>query len=175
MISDRSTGTTVMPDACSSFSLKRTVWNAAGRVPICPIRAPRMPRTTRQIRANRSRSAANPGLSTAQVCSAVSVHGMPYWYRLLQTDTLPQKASRRCSTSTLSRSSSKACTSTGTRSSAASRVCTMPSSSPKFGRLTMIPSIRARLAWKSAAYFAASARVSTAPFGVAFSSGITTP
>jgi hypothetical protein len=32
MISDRSTGTTVIPAAWSNFSLARIVWNAAGRV-----------------------------------------------------------------------------------------------------------------------------------------------
>ena len=39
MISERSTVTTVSPDACRSFSLKRIVWNAPVRAPIDPMRA----------------------------------------------------------------------------------------------------------------------------------------
>ena len=39
MISERSTVTTVMPEACKSFSLKRMVWNAPVRAPIEPMRA----------------------------------------------------------------------------------------------------------------------------------------
>ena len=42
--------TTVSPEACRSFSLKRIVWNAPVRAPIEPIRACFRPRTTRQIR-----------------------------------------------------------------------------------------------------------------------------
>ena len=50
MISERSTVTTVRPEACSSFSLKRIVWKAPVRAPIEPTRAFFRPRTTRQTR-----------------------------------------------------------------------------------------------------------------------------
>ena len=60
-ISDRSIGSTEMPAASSSFSLKRTVLNAAGRAPIAPMRRPRSPFTTRQTPRNQSRSRANSG------------------------------------------------------------------------------------------------------------------
>ena len=43
MSSDRSTVTTVSPDACSSFSLKRMVWNGPVRAPMAPMRACRKP------------------------------------------------------------------------------------------------------------------------------------
>ena len=114
MISERSTGMTVMPEACSSFSLARTVWKAAGRAPIAPMRALRRPLATRQTAAKNSRSRAKAGLSSATVCVPVSVKGMPYWRRLLHTEILPQNESRRWAVSSLSKSSSLACTSTGT-------------------------------------------------------------
>ena len=66
MISERSTVTTVRPEACSSFSLKRIVWKAPVRAPIEPIRAFFRPRTTRQTRTKRSRSAANSSPSTSR-------------------------------------------------------------------------------------------------------------
>ncbi len=96
MISERSTGTTVMPEAWSSFSLARTVWKAAGRAPMAPMRALRRPLVTRQTLAKCSRSFANAGLSSATVWVAVSVNGMPYCRRLQQTEILPQNESRRC-------------------------------------------------------------------------------
>ena len=44
-------------------------------------------------------------VSGCTVCSSVSVKGKPYWRRLLQTEILPQNASRRRSTVNWSRSS----------------------------------------------------------------------
>ena len=56
-----------MPDRSNSFSLNRTVLNAAGRAPMAPMRAPFRLLTTRQVAANRRRSARKQGLSGATV------------------------------------------------------------------------------------------------------------
>ena len=84
------------PLASSSFSLKRTVLNAAGRAPIAPTRRPRRPL---HDAADAGEPLAGPARtrreSGASVCSVVSEYGMPYCFRLLQADILPQKLSRR--------------------------------------------------------------------------------
>jgi len=72
-ISDISTGTTVIPDACNSFSLARMVWNAAGRAPIAPTRAFDNPLTTRQTLAKRITSFSKTLLFILQVCSGTPV------------------------------------------------------------------------------------------------------
>jgi hypothetical protein len=61
-----------MPDASSSFSLNRTVLNAAGRAPIAPIRRRPSPFTTRHTPRNQSRSRANSGDDGVSVCRLVS-------------------------------------------------------------------------------------------------------
>src|SRR3989338_11624268 len=84
-----------MPDASNSFSLYRTVLNAVGRAPSAPMRTLRRSRTTRHVAANRRISSRNDGASGATVWSEVIEYLIPYWVRLLQTDILPQKLSRR--------------------------------------------------------------------------------
>ena len=71
-ISERSIGSTEIPDASSSFSLNLTVLNAAGRAPIAPIRRRRSPFTTRQTPRNQSRSRANSGEDGDSVWRVVS-------------------------------------------------------------------------------------------------------
>ena len=137
----RSTVCTAMPCFCRIFSEKRTVLNATGRAPSIAIRAPRRPLTTRQTPAKRSRSASNSGPSIGQVCSCVRLNGIPRWYRLLHRLSLPQNASRRFAMSSLSKSSSHACTRTGTFSPASEMASATPSSSPKLGRMQRMPSI----------------------------------
>lgn len=88
---------------------------------------------------------------------------MPYCFRLLQVDILPQKLSRRSRMVMLPAVSGVAWTSTGTSSAAIRRVSAMARSSPKFGSVTMTPSIESRCFLNSSAQRAASARVSTAP------------
>ena len=75
------------------------------------------------------------------MCSAVSEKGMPYCFRLLQTDILPQKLSRRKAMVILPASSGVAWISTGTCRSASRSVSARPRSSPKFGSVMMMPSI----------------------------------
>ena len=70
---------TVIPDAWSSFSLKRTVLKIAGRAPTAPMRAFLKPRTTRHTPRNFARSAWNFGSLGRIVCCSVTVNGMPYW------------------------------------------------------------------------------------------------
>ena len=116
-----------------------------GRAPIAPTRRLRKPLTTRQTPANHCRSLANSGESGLSVCSVVSEYGMPYCLRLLQADILPQKLSRRNAMVILLGSSGVAWISTGTCRSARRKASAMARSSPKFGRVTMMPSMRSRL------------------------------
>ncbi len=81
---------------------------------------------------------------------------MPYCFRLLQIDILPQKLSRRKAMPILPGESGVAWISTGTRRSASRRVSARPRSSPKFGSVMMMPSISAANCLKSAAHFFAS-------------------
>ena len=127
------------------------VWNAPVRAPMAPSRAPVRPRTVRQTRAKRSRSARNSGPDVSQVCVAVSVKGTPYCQKLLVTLILPQNASRRSLTDTLSFSSFDACNRIGTFSRARLTSSAIAISSPKFGRQITSPSIRSRCALKCAA------------------------
>ncbi len=143
-ISERSIGSTVMPLFSSSFSLYRTVLNAAGRAPIAPMRMCFKPFTTRHTPANHWASLLNWGESGASVWSVVSEYGMPYCLRLLQRDILPQKLSRRSAMVMRPGRSGVAWISTGTSRSARRRVSATPRSSPKFGSVTTMPSIVSR-------------------------------
>ena len=118
----------------------------------------------RQTAAKRARSARNRSESSASVCSAVSEKGMPNCRRLLQTESLPQKLSRRVCGVILPAASGVACTSTGTPRFASRSASATPRSSPKFGKVTITPSILAALARKSSAQRLASSCVSTAPY-----------
>jgi len=69
---------------------------------------------------------------------------MPYWRRLLQADILPQKLSRR-DAMVIFLGSSVCLNQHWHRRSARRKVSAIARSSPKFGRVTMIPSIRSRL------------------------------
>ena len=89
---------------------------------------------------------------------------MPYWRRLLQADIFPQKLSRRNAIVIFFGSSGVAWMSTGTRRSARRKVSAMARSSPKFGSVTTMPSIRSRFFLKSSAQWRDSSRVSTAPY-----------
>jgi hypothetical protein len=82
---------------------------------------------------------------------------------LLQSDIFPQKLSRRSRMDICIGESGVACTSTGTPRSAIRSVSATPRSSPKFGSVTMTPSMTSRCAANSSAHFFASSRVSTAP------------
>src|SRR6266568_2948850 len=93
--SERSRVSTEMPACSISFSLKRTVLNAAGRAPRTPTRAFLSPLTIRQVAAKASRSARKESDFGATVCWEVSENLAPYCQRLLQTEILPQKLSRR--------------------------------------------------------------------------------
>jgi len=95
-------------------------------------------------------------LPMAQVCLDVSVYGMPYWYKLLHRDSLPQNASRRFSSCSLSKSSSHAWIRMGRFSLLMRIASAMPVSSPKLGRHTMMPSRSSAWARNRAAHFAAS-------------------
>src|ERR1700761_2909326 len=79
-----------------------------------PIRRLRKPRTMRQTAENHARSLAKLSELGADVCSEVMEYGMPYCFRLLQADILPQKLSRRSEIFISSVRSGVACTSTGT-------------------------------------------------------------
>ena len=162
-ISERSTVSTEMPARSKSFSLKRTVMKFAGRAPIRPTRASRSPRVTRHVLTNLRRSARKLALFGSTVCRAVSEYLMPYWCRLLQTDILPQNESRRSAGVMWAASSEKAWTSTGTSRPDQRMVLAMARSSPKFGRVTRMPSISSRCALNRSAHFWASATLSTLP------------
>ena len=97
------------------------------------------------------------------VCSVVSEYGMPYCCRLLHDDILPQKLSRRSAIVILPRASGVAWTSTGTSGRPGAACRPSPRSSPKFGSVTMTPSILSRAARNRSAHCFASSRVSTAP------------
>ena len=139
---------------------------------MAPMRRRRRPRATRQTPANQARSFSNTSESGASVCSVVSEYGIPYCVRLLQADILPQKLSRRCAIPILAGVSGVAWISTGTDSPAQRRVLAMARSSPKFGSVTMTPSISAACFLKRSAHKCASASDSMAPWRV--SSGFTT-
>src|SRR5436189_4530766 len=51
--------------------------------------------TTRHVTRKSARSLRNESVSGSHVCNRVSVKGRSYWHRLLHTDILPQKLSRR--------------------------------------------------------------------------------
>src|ERR1039458_9373074 len=88
---------------------------------------------------------------------------MPYCIRLLQALILPQKLSRRVAMVMASERSGVAWISTGTLSPERRRASATPRSSPKFGSVTIIPSISAACSLKNSAQRVASAKVSTAP------------
>ncbi len=88
---------------------------------------------------------------------------MSYCHRLLHTDILPQKLSRRSAAVILSASSGVAWTSTGTSSPDNRIAFATPRSSPKLGRVTSTPSISSRCCSNRAAHFLASSSVSTEP------------
>ncbi len=168
--SDRSSVSTLMPARSNSFSLKRTVLKAVGRAPMAPIRAFFSPPMTRQMATKRARSARKLSLSGSTVCSSVRVKGMPYCFKLLQADILPQKESRRLAMVMAVGSSGKAWIRTGTFNSAQRNVLAMARSSPKLGSVTTTPAISSRWALNKSAHFWASDRLSTLPKGV--SSGV---
>ena len=93
--SERSRVSTEMPACSISFSLKRTVLNAAGRAPRTPTRAFLSPLTIRQVAAKASRSARKESDLGATVCWEVSENLVPYCQRLLHAEIFPQKLSRR--------------------------------------------------------------------------------
>ena len=130
---------------------------------MAPMRRFRRPFTMRQTPANHSRSFANSTESGLSVCSVVSEYGMLYCRRLLHADILPQKLSRRCVMPIFAGVSGVACTSTGTPNRASRRASTIPRSSPKFGRVTITPSMASRFRRNRSAQRATSARVVTAP------------
>ncbi len=99
------------------------------------------PFTMRQTAENHSRSALNSDDCTDSVCRVVSEYLMPYCIMLLQQLILPQKLSRRTAIVMLSERSGVACTSTGTLRPDKRIASTMPRSSPKLGRVTIMPSI----------------------------------
>src|SRR5579884_1949522 len=173
--SDKSTVSTVIPARSSSFSLNRTVLNAAGRAPITPTRSPFKPFTTRHVAANILKSSLNPSDPGHTVCSRVSVYRIPYCHRLLHTDIFPQKLSRRPPISIFPASSGYACTSTGTSSPLIRSAFATPRSSPKFGSVTTTPSISSRCRLNNSAHFRASSSVSTAPCFVSSGPRQTTP
>src|SRR3981081_3318776 len=90
--------------------------------------------------------------------------GIPYCRKLLQADILPQKLSRRKAIVIFPGSSGVAWISTGTRKSASRNASAMARSSPKFGSVTTMPSIRSRFRLKRSAQRLDSSRVSTAPY-----------
>ena len=100
---------------------------------------------------------------------------MPYCLRLLQALILPQKLSRRSVINIVPAVSGVAWIRTGTFKSAMRRVSAMARSSPKFGSVTMTPSMRSRFARNRAAHFFASSRVSTAPHLLSSGPSATTP
>ena len=122
-----------MPLRSSSFSLYRTVLNAAGRAPSAPKRALRRPATTRHVAMKSCRSSANSAPVGSTVWLRVSVNGMPYCLRLLQADIFPQNESRRSAMVIFPALSGNAWTSTGTFRSAQRRTLAMARSSPKLG------------------------------------------
>ncbi len=152
-----------MPLRSSSFSLYRTVLNAAGRAPSAPNRALRRPATTRHVAMKSFRSSANSALVGSTVWLRVSVNGMPYCLRLLQADIFPQNESRRSAMVIFPALSGKAWTSTGTFRSAHRRTLEIARSSPKLGSATTTPAIRSRCALNRSAHFAASSSDSTLP------------
>ena len=81
---------------------------------------------------------------------------MPYCLRLLQMDILPQKESRRKAMDILLVESGVAWMRTGTFRFARRRASARPRSSPKFGRVMMMPSISSACFLKRAAHFFAS-------------------
>ena len=162
-MSDRSTVSTEMPASSSSFSEYLTVMNAAGLAPTWPKRAPFRPPTIRQILPNFLRSSRNSSDSGLVVCFRVSVKGIPYWVRLLQTLIFPQKLSRLRGRSIAPTSSGNAWTRTGTSRSASRIVSATPLSSPKFGRVIRMPSMVSRCFLNRSAHFLASLYVSTVP------------
>ena len=129
----------------------------------------------RQTAANRSRSALNSGDWTFTVCVRVSVNGMPAWRRLLQALILPQKESRRRSIFIWPATSSSAWMRIGTLRPLRLIVSAMPRSSPKFGSVTMMPSIWPAFDANSSAHFFASSKVSTAPYFVSVIDSATAP
>ena len=131
---------------------------------MAPTRRLRKPFTTRQTAANHCRSLAKSGESGLSVCNVVIEYGMPYCLRLLQADILPQKLSRRKAMVIFLGSSGVAWINTGTRKSASRNVSAIALSSPKFGRVTIMPSIRSRLRLNKSAQRLDSSRVSTAPY-----------
>ena len=123
----------------------------------------RSPFTTRHTPANHSRSFLNSGESGVMVCKVVNEYGIPNWRRLLQADIFPQKLSRRCVIAILPGVSGVACTSTGTFNLESRSVSATARSSPKFGSVTMTPSIKSALDLNNSAQRFASSYVSTAP------------
>jgi len=109
------------------------------------------------------RSAANSAPVGSTVWLRVSENGMPYCFRLLQADILPQNESRRSAIVILPALSGNAWTSTGTFKSAHRRTLAMARSSPKLGSATTMPAIRSRCALNRSAHFAASSSDSTLP------------
>ena len=130
---------------------------------MAPMRSLRRPFTTRQTAANQSRSLRNSSEPGASVCSVVSEYGMPYCFRLLHADILPQKLSRRSAMVIRPGVSGVAWISTGTSRPALRRVSAMARSSPKFGSVTMTPSILSLFLRNSSAQRVASARLVMAP------------
>src|SRR4030042_5657252 len=91
---------------------------------------------------------------------------MPACLRLLQTLILPQKESRRSVIVILPEISGSAWIKIGTLSPQRLIVSATPLSSPKFGSVTIMPSIFSAFLVNRAAHFLASAKVSTAPYFV---------
>ena len=129
----------------------------------------------RQTAAKRSRSSRKQAESGASVCRVVSEYGMPYCFRLLQHDILPQKLSRRSAMVMRPGVSGVAWTSTGTLSPAMRTASAMARSSPKFGSVTTMPPIESRFFWNRSTQAATSARVVTAPHLESSGDNATTP
>ena len=130
---------------------------------MAPTRRLRNPFTTRQTPANHCKSLANSGESGLSVCSVVIEYAIPYCRRLLHADIFPQKLSRREAMVIFLGSSGVAWISTGTCRFARRNVSAMARSSPKFGNVTITPSIRSRFRLNRSAQRRDSSRVSTAP------------
>ena len=93
----------------------------------------------------------------------------------MQTESLPQKASRLLAMSSLSKSSSQACTSTGTSRPESCMASATADSSPKFGRTTMMPLMSSLFLENSRAQVSASSCVWTAPIRQLSSSTLMQP
>ena len=114
-ISDRSIGSTEMPDRLEQLlaepdgvERRRPGADGADAQAAQPLHHPAH---AVEPLAGRCANTADAGVS---VCREVSEYGMPYCFRLLQADILPQKLSRRSCDRHRPGSSGVACTSTGT-------------------------------------------------------------